>query len=95
MTFNIVASGLAIALGLAGVGTIGVTDIVVAQTAVEAGKVETDEALREADRLFQQADQQYRISQFESTFQSWQTQRDRSGGYSTGQYQKGQYLKHN
>ena len=73
MRFNIFASGLSLALGLAGVGTIGLTDIVIAQTTVDTREVEADGgASREANRLLQQGREQYKISQFEAAFQSWQ-----------------------
>ena len=63
MKSNVLASGLAVVLGLTGV--VGLADVAVAQaSAVDDRKVE-------ADRLFQQGIQQFRISEFEGAFQSW------------------------
>ena len=50
MRFNIFASGLSLALGLAGVGTIGVADVVVAQQQA----TEIDAAVAEGTRLFKE-----------------------------------------
>ncbi len=65
MRSKVVASGLAIVLGLTGVGSIGFPESAIAQT--------VDEKKRGADRLFNQGNELFRVSQFEGAFQSWQS----------------------
>ena len=64
MKSNVLASVLAVVLGLAGVGWLA--DVAVAQTSV------VDDRKVEADRLLQQGIQQFQISQFEAAFPFWQ-----------------------
>ena len=56
MKSNVLASGLAVVLGLAGV--VGLADVAVAQTSVEVRRVE-------ADLLLEQGARQLKIGQFE------------------------------
>ena len=63
MKSNVLASGLAVVLGLTGV--VGLADVAVAQaSAVDDRKVE-------ADRFLDQGGEQYKTSQFEAAVQSW------------------------
>ncbi len=68
----IVLAGLAIALGLAEVGTIGFPEVAIAQSVKERNKESNALRASEAERLLQQGIKQYRTNQHEAALQSLQ-----------------------